>query len=263
MSLKIDLSGKVAIVTGSSQGIGFGVAKVLAEAGCHVAGCARANADSEHPQNFIKGVEAHGVEAFYKQVDVTSLDQLTSFVEATVEKFGRIDLVVSNAGVNVFRGLSECNEADWDFNLSLNLNSHWRLAKLTRPWLEKSDNGTFLVMTSNHGFSTIPGCSPYSITKTALTGLVKSMAIEWGPQVRTVGIAPGFIDTPGNDTWFDSFNDGGVERQRTIDMHPAGKLGTPEEIGGFCAFLASDYAKFITGCTYLMDGGRSALMQDS
>ena len=73
---------------------------------------------------------------------------------------------------------------------------------------------------------------------------------------------PGFIDTPGNQTWFESFPDAEVERQNTIDLHPVKKLGTTEDVGNFCAFLASDLATFISGTTYLMDGGRSAIMQD-
>jgi NAD(P)-dependent dehydrogenase (short-subunit alcohol dehydrogenase family) len=92
--------------------------------------------------------------------------------------------------------------------------------------------------------------------------LVRALSIEWGPSIRTVGIAPGFIDTPGNQKWFDSFEDAQDERQRTIDLHPVKRIGTPEEVGAWCAFLASDYAAFATGATYLLHGGRSALTQD-
>ena len=88
------------------------------------------------------------------------------------------------------------------------------------------------------------------------------MAIEWGPAVHVVGIATGFIETPGNNRWFDSFPVPVIERRRTIKLHPAGKLGSTEEIGALCAFLSSDYAKFITGTTYLADERRSALLQD-
>ena len=98
-----------------------------------------------------------------------------------------------------------CTEERWQYNLDLNLASHWRLSKLCKPYLEQSGEGVILLMTSNHAFGTIPGCFPYSVTKTAITGLVRNLAIEWGPAIRTVGVAPGFIDTAGNDTWFDSF----------------------------------------------------------
>lgn len=90
--------------------------------------------------------------------------------------------------------------------------------------------------------------------------LVRAMAVEWGPSIRTIGLAPGFIDTPENQKWFDSFPDASHERQKTIDRHPVKRLGTPEEIGGWCVFLTSSYASFASGSTYLIDGGRSALM---
>jgi NAD(P)-dependent dehydrogenase (short-subunit alcohol dehydrogenase family) len=92
---------------------------------------------------------------------------------------------------------------------------------------------------------------------------VRSLAIEWGPEIRTVGLAPGFVETPGNDDWFASFPDPAKERSRTIQMHPAGKLGSCEDIGAWSAFLASDFAAFSTGTTYVIDGGRLALLQDS
>ncbi len=260
--LSIDLKNKTAIVTGVSSGIGAGVAEVLARAGCNVAGCARADKNSENILSFIKSVEQHGQKAFYKSVDVTKEEQISSFVEDVAEEFSGIDIVISNAGVNIFRGAAQCSEEDWTYNHELNLASHWHLAKASKQWLEKDSQGVFIVMTSNHAFSSIPGCFPYNVTKTALTGLVRALAIEWGPGIRVLGLAPGFIDTPGNDEWFRSFPNPEEERQRTIKLHPAGKLGTPEEVGSWCAFLCSDMAAFATGTTYLLDGGRSALMQD-
>ena len=155
-----------------------------------------------------------------------------------------------------------CTEERWQYNLDLNLASHWRLSKLCKPYLEKSGEGVILLMTSNHAFGTIPGCFPYSVTKTAITGLVRNLAIEWGPAIRTVGVAPGFIDTAGNDTWFDSFPDAEQERRRTINLHPVKRIGTVDEVGALCVYLASPKARFISGTTILMDGGRSALMQD-
>ena len=120
-----------------------------------------------------------------------------------------------------------------------------------------------IIITSNHAFSTIPGCFPYNVAKTALTGLVRSLTIEWAPAIRTVGIAPGFIDTPGNQAWFNAHDQPEEERARTVNLHPVKKLGTPEEIGAWCVFLASPYASFSAGTTYVIDGGRSAIMQDS
>lgn len=253
----IDLTGKVAVVTGISSGIGQGIARELAKAGAFVSGCATAPDNND----FLDEMQAlNGASALYTQCDVSRAEDLQALVRRTVDKFGKIDILVSNAGRNSFIGAADTDLQAWQANMDLNFVSHWTLARLCKPYLEKQ-NGVIIVMTSNHAFSTIPGCFPYNITKTALTGLVRSLAIEWGPEIRTVGIAPGFIETPGNQKWFDSFADSNEERQRTVDLHPVKKLGTTEEIGGWCVFLASDYAAFASGTTYLVDGGRSALMQ--
>lgn len=262
MSFIIDLKDKVVLVTGVSSGIGYGTARAFAHAGAHVAGCARKPVDDPSAKKFCAAIESEGVKALYVQTDVTQPDELAALVESTIQTFGRLDVVVSNAGANVFEGAAGCNEEQWRHNLDLNLASHWRLAKYCKPYLEKADEGAILLMTSNHAFSSIPGCFPYNVTKTAITGLVRSLAIEWGPEIRTVGIAPGFIDTAGNDTWFASFPDPAAERQRTENLHPVKRIGTVEEVGALCVYLASPMARFISGTTILMDGGRSALMQD-
>lgn len=262
MALQLDLTDKVALVTGATSGIGMGVAKVMAEAGCFVVACGTKNVSDASVQQAIELIQSGGGELLYVQADVSNPDDITLLVKKTIAWKGRIDILVSNAGRNVFKGGEACSDEDWQYNMDLNLRSHWLVAKLCKPHLEKN-NGVAIIMTSNHGFSTIAGCFPYNVAKTALVGLVRSLAIEWGPAVRVVGIAPGFIETPGNQSWFNSFPDPEAERQETINLHPVKRLGTPEEIGGWCAFLASKYAAFSSGTTYLVDGGRSALMQDN
>ncbi|WP_316823822.1 SDR family NAD(P)-dependent oxidoreductase [Pedobacter miscanthi] len=262
MALTIDLKGKIALITGVTSGIGLGIAKMMAKAGCTVIGCAEHSEASEAAQHFLAEMEALDANKDYFRADMVSTEDIETLVSGISSDYGRLDILVSNAGQNVFKGLANCTENDWQFNLDLNLSAHWRLAKRCRP-LFSTNNGTIIMMVSNHAFASIPGCAPYNIAKTALTGLVRSLAIEWGPNIRTVGIAPGFIDTPGNQEWFNSFTDPDQERQRTVALHPVKKLGTVEEIGAWCVFLSSDYAGFASGVTYLIDGGRSALMQDT
>lgn len=261
MSLEINHQEKVAIVTGVTSGIGKGVAKMLAKAGCKVAGCGTSSPHDQGALDFNEIVESQASQSLYQQVDVTRADQLESFVKAVIDRFGRLDILVSNAGVNVFEKPEECTEEKWEFNMNLNLKAHWKLGKLARPHLKKY-GGVFIIMTSNHAYTTIPNCFPYNVTKTALTGLVRSLAIDWGPEIRTVGLAPGFIDTEGGVRWFSEFPDPEAARKKVVDLHPVKRLGTVDEIGGLCAFLASEYAAFISGVTYLVDGGRSTIMQD-
>lgn len=249
---------RIVIVTGTSQGIGQAIAQTFLDNGDIVIGCAFSAAEkapaaqqmlSDYPNRY-----------FYFSVDVTRTEAIQQFVDSAEKLFGRIDVVVSNAGKNVFKGI-DCEESDWEHNFSLNLRSHWYLAKCARPALRKSQ-GTIIIITSNHAFSTMPGCAPYNISKRALLSLVQSLTIEWGPDIRTVGIAPGFIDTLGNQAWFDSHPDAKLARERTIKKHPVGRIGRPEEVGELCLFLSSDKAGFIAGTTIVMDGGRSAVMQD-
>ncbi len=262
MALEIDLTGKRALVTGASDGVGAAVARVLARAGCRVAGTGRVASDHPRAVELLDSLRAEEREGVYLTGDLSDPAVPARLVDETVSSLGGLDIVVSNAGRNDFKGAETASEEDWQDCMNLNLASHWRLAKAARPHLMKNGSGVFIVMTSNHAFQTIPGCFPYNVAKTALTGLVRSLAIEWGPAIRVVGVAPGFIDTPGNQSWFDSFPDPEAERTLTNERHPVGRIGNPDEVGNLCAFLASPLCGFITGDTILIDGGRSALMQD-
>ena len=262
MPLHIDLTGKRALITGASDGVGAGVAEVLARAGCAIVGTGSVAADHPRAIAFRESVERHGVSAGYLSGDLRDPAVPARQVDEAVAALSGLDIVISNAGRNAFHGASGASEQDWQDCMNLNLASHWRLAKAARPHLQQANPGVFIVMSSNHAFHTIPGCFPYNVAKSALTGLVQALAIEWGPAIRVVGVAPGFIDTAGNQAWFDSFPDPSAERDLTNKRHPAGRIGTPEEVGNLCAFLASPLSSFITGNTILMDGGRSALMQD-
>jgi NAD(P)-dependent dehydrogenase (short-subunit alcohol dehydrogenase family) len=263
MPLSIDLIGKRALITGASDGIGTGVAHVLARAGCRLVGTGSVSPDHPRALEFVDAMAREGCAATYLGGDLKDPDTPARLIREAVDALGGLDIVVSNAGRNAFLGVDAAEEQDWQDCMNLNLASHWRLAKAARPHLAQAMPGVFLIMGSNHADRSIPGCFPYNVAKTALTGLVRALAIEWGPAIRVVGIAPGFIDTPGNQAWFDSFPDPATERSRTERMHPAGRIGTVEEVGNLCAFLASPLCGFITGNTVLMDGGRSALLQDS
>jgi len=265
MPFTIDLSDRVVLITGATSGIGLGIARQFARTGATIAGCGLDADDAPGAADFRRVVtDQAGREPLYVQTDVTRPDQLARLVHQTISTFGRLDILASNAGTNVFRGADACTEADWAFNADLNLASHWRLARLCKPYLERSPTGGVVVINAScHGFSSMPGSFSYNVAKTALLGLVRALTLEWSPTIRTVGVAPGFIDTPLNDQWFGTFSDPQAERDRTISQFPMHRLGTVDEIGGWFVFLASDYARFAAGQTYLIDGGRQAVMLDA
>ena len=185
---------------------------------------------------------------------------LAPIVPRKIQHFGAIHILASNAGANVFQVAEHCSRKEWMHNLNLNLESHWNIARLCKPFLEKDGEGVIVVNSSCHAFSTLQGCFPYNIAKAGLKALVQSLAVEWGPAIRTVGVAPGFMDTRITEAYFNSFPDPAAERNKTIAQFPLKRLGTPDEIGAWFVFLSSPYAAFAGGQTYLIDGGRSAQM---
>lgn len=250
------------MVTGVSSGIGAGIAAALAQAGADVAGCGVEPAESAGARDFLAAVAGHGRRAFYQAVDLTEAAATRAWVGQAAEQLGGVDCVVSNAGRNYHLGVAEATEAGFRENMDLNLAAHWRVAQAAKPYLDQAARPVIIVIASNHAYYTIPHSFPYNVAKAGLLALVQSLALDWGPHIRAVGIAPGFVDTPMNIAWFSQFPDPAAKRAQVIGMHPAGRLGTVEEIGALTAFLCSPLAGFITGATYLIDGGRGAVMQD-
>lgn len=262
MTLNIDLSNYRALVTGVSSGIGAGIAEALAQAGCDVAGCGLESTDSEGAQSFIITVEGHERRAFYQSLDISDANSARSFVDWAATQLGGIDLVISNAGRNFFKGVEKATDVDWQANINLNLAAHWRVAQAAKPFLDASPAPVVVIITSNHSLYTMPNSFPYNVAKAGLVAMVQSLAIEWGPHIRAVGIAPGFIDTPLAEAWFNEFPDSAAKRKQIENLHPVGRLGTPNDVGALCVFVCSPLAGNISGNTILIDGGRGAVMQD-
>jgi NAD(P)-dependent dehydrogenase (short-subunit alcohol dehydrogenase family) len=262
MTLNIDLSHYRALITGVSSGIGAGIADALAQAGCDVAGCGLESTESEGAKRFITSVQSHGQRASYQAVDIADADASRSFVHWAATQLRGLDIVVSNAGRNFFKGAEKATDADWEANMNLNLAAHWRVAQAAKTYLDQARAPVVIIITSNHSLYTLPNSFPYNVAKAGLVAMVQSIAIEWGPHIRAVGIAPGFIDTPLADSWFNEFSDPAAKRKQIEELHPVGRLGTPQDVGALCAFLCSPLAGNISGNTILIDGGRSAVMQD-
>jgi NAD(P)-dependent dehydrogenase (short-subunit alcohol dehydrogenase family) len=262
MTLNIDLTNYRALITGVSSGIGAGIADSLAQAGCDIAGCGLEAVESEGAKRFISTVENHGRRAIYQSLDIADANASRSFVNWAAAQLGGLDIVVSNAGRNFFKGIEKATDEDWSANIELNLAAHWRVAQTAKPYLDQARAPVVIIITSNHALYTLPNSFPYNVAKAGLVALVQSMAIEWGPHLRAVGIAPGFIDTPLADAWFNEFPDPAAKRKQIEALHPVGRLGTPQDVGALCAFLCSPLAGNISGNTILIDGGRNAVMQD-
>ena len=241
--MQISLEGKVAIVTGASRGIGKAIAAGFAEAGASVMLTSRKRDGLE-----AAAAEIGGDVAVFP-AHVGKPEDGRACVEATIERFGGLDILVNNAGANPYYGATlGVDEARYDKTFEVNLRGPlfwsqiaWELAFKDRP-------GVIINISSTGGIRTDFGLGVYNITKAALIHMTRQLAGELGP-TRVVGIAPGLVKTDFAGYLVENFGDDLAKRV------PTGRLGEPEDIGNLATFLASDKASWITGDTYVIDGG--------
>lgn len=253
-STLFDLNGKVALVTGSTRGIGRSIAEELARAGARVAVSSRkAEACAEVKADF----ERQGFEVLAQPCNVSRKEDLQALVQVTLAKWGRIDIVVANAASNPYFGpLTGISDEAFDKIVANNLKSVLWLAGMTLPGMGERKGGSFIVVGSIGGLIANTVIGAYGISKAADHHLVRNLAAEWGPKnVRVNAIAPGLIKTEfARALWEDEKR--AAER---VSNTPLRRLGEPRDIGGIAVFLASDAAAFITGQVIVADGGVTIL----
>jgi NAD(P)-dependent dehydrogenase (short-subunit alcohol dehydrogenase family) len=242
------LSGKRVIVTGASNGIGAAIAALFAGHGAHVAGydvTAPVEADGGTCEMFVRG-------------DVADADAVEAFVDAAQQRFGGIDALVSNAGVDVFSDPLELSASDWMRNLEINLGGHWNFARAVLPCMLAQGAGSVVNIASVHGHKIVRGAFPYNVAKHGLIGMTKALALEYAARgLRFNSISPGLIAVERIERWLQSQPDPAAARQQQIDLLPPGRMGTPEEVAHTALFLASDESRFINAADILVDGGRT------
>ena len=250
-----DLSGKVALVTGSTRGIGKSIAEQLALAGARVAISSR---KAEACEAVRAEFAANGFEVLAKPCNVAHKEELQALVDAATAKWGRLDIVVANAASNPYYGpITAIPDEAFDKIIHNNVRSVLWLASMTLPGMaqraerEKS-GGSFIVVGSIGGIKANTLIGAYGVSKAADHHLVRNLAAEWGPKgLRVNAIAPGLIRTEfARALWEDEK----LSRER-IQATPLRRLGEPRDIGGIAVFLASDAAAFITGQCIVADGG--------
>ncbi|WP_254808529.1 SDR family NAD(P)-dependent oxidoreductase [Natronosalvus amylolyticus] len=243
--------GQTAIVTGSTRGIGAGIAARLAAEGANVVVTGRT---AEAGKAVVDAIEADGGEAVFVEADMREPDDIAALAEATAETYGGVDILVNNAGVQTETAVDEASMDDWAFVLETDFRAYWLAAKAA---LEHMDEGSIINISSNHAESTMPGLFPYNAVKAGINGMTRAMALDLGPSIRTNTVAPGWIEI---ERTREELPGGRLEEVESI--HPVGRIGTPADVAGVVAFLASKDAAFITGSTLLVDGGRGAVLQD-
>ena len=249
---------QAAIVTGSAKGIGWGIAKVLSEKGAKVA---IVDWDAENGKKTAEELSQNGKEAVFIQCDVSNEEQVKAMIDAVIKTFGRIDVLVNNAGIGVYKALLDTSSEDWDRCLGVNLKGVFLCSKYAIPHMQKLGKGAIVNISSVHSFQTVNGVAPYCASKGGITALTRNMAIDYGPTIRVNSIAPGWVLTPLIQGIFDSYPDPADQRRQVEQRQVMKRIGQPEDIGNAVAFLASDEASFITGAQLFVDGGLTAQLE--
>ena len=245
-----DLTGKVAVVTGSTRGIGRAIAERMAEAGARVVISSR---KADVCDQVAGEMRAAGHEAVAIPCNVSRKEDVEALAAKAQETYGKVDILVCNAAANIALGpLSSLTEAAYEKMMATNVQGVWRLCNLLIPPMAERGDGTVIVISSIAAIRGNDFAGLYGVTKAAEVGLVKNYAVEWAPKnVRVNAILPGFVKTDFSKAiWEDD-----KMREAELARIPLNRIGDPDDIAGVAVMLASRAGAFITGQTIVADGG--------
>lgn len=245
-----DLSGRVALVTGSTRGIGFATARLLGQAGAKIVVSSRKPAACDEA---VSRLAAEGITAVAIPCHVGRDEDLRALVDGTLAQYGRIDIVVANAAINpVFSTMQNLPEDAWDKVFDVDLKSVWRLSRYALPHVAKQSEGAMILLSSIGSLVASPSSGAYSIAKAGVNHLARQLAWEWGPSgIRVNAIAPGVTRT-------DMIKAGLPNDEALVPVirrTPLRRIGEPEDIAATILFLASQAGRHMTGQTLTVDGG--------
>jgi 3-oxoacyl-[acyl-carrier protein] reductase len=246
--MQIDLENKVALVTGASRGIGRACALALAQSGAHVV--INYRGQQQAAADVVDQIAQQGGKAVAVQADVSQAAEVEQLVKATTDAFGRIDILINNAGITRDNLLLRMKEAEWDDVLGTNLRGTFLLTKAVLRPMTKARWGRIVSISSVVGLTGNAGQANYAAAKAGLIGFTKSVAREMASRNITANVvAPGFVDTDITTHLSDTI------KTTVVGTIPAGRFGQPDDVAAAVVFLASDYAAYITGQTLAVDGG--------
>jgi NAD(P)-dependent dehydrogenase (short-subunit alcohol dehydrogenase family) len=247
------LADKVAFITGSASGIGRATATRFAQEGACVA---IVDENGEGARETADQIAEIGGRAVVKVLDVTDSAAVGAAVEETVGEFGGLDVVINNAGIDIFGGVEDLSEPDWDRELEVNLKSAFIVSKAAWPHLKAGGGGAVINTGSVAGLRGIADNVGYCVSKAGIIMLTKCLALSGAPDnVRVNCICPGFTATGMIEGYFADQQDPEEARRLALGLHPLGRFGKPRDIADGFVFLASDEAEWVTGSTVTIDGG--------
>jgi 2-dehydro-3-deoxy-D-gluconate 5-dehydrogenase len=247
-----DLTGRVAIVTGGNGGIGLGMARGLATAGAAVVVAARDEAKSAEA---VRELEGLGARAVAVRVDVTEAASCRAMVQSTLDRFGRLDVLVNNAGTNIRKQPQEYTLEEWHLILETNLTSAFACSQAAYPAMRQAGGGKIIMIGSMMSIFGASFTAPYAATKGGIVQLARALACAWAKdKIQVNAVLPGWIDSA--LTRRARRDIAGLE-ERVTARTPAGRWGVPDDFAGIAVFLASPASDFVTGTAIPVDGGYS------
>ncbi|WP_042351362.1 SDR family NAD(P)-dependent oxidoreductase [Bacillus massiliigorillae] len=247
---RFDLSGRVAIVTGGSKGLGSGMAYALAEQGADVVITSRNQAEGELVAEKIRSM---GRRSIALSVDVQDISSINQMVKTVTEEFGKIDILINNAGVGVTKFALEVTEEDWDRVVDTNLKGVFFCAQAVAKVMKEQKYGKIINVSSLAGMKGSNAMAPYCASKAGVINLTRALAKEWARyNINVNAIAPGYIQTALNEEELSNE----AFRSKLLSAMPIKRLGELDDLAGTVALLASEASSYITGQTIIIDGGR-------
>ncbi|MBC7237502.1 MAG: glucose 1-dehydrogenase [Chloroflexi bacterium] len=252
------LAGKVALITGSTSGIGRATAELFAREGAKVVVNGRRE---ELGWRVVEGIRAAGGEATFYRADVTVSEELRGLVQHAVDTYGRLDVLMNNAWSSRLAPVLELSEEDWDYGVNVILKATFLGCKYAIPHMIAQGGGSIINTSSVHGVLAARRFLPYEPAKAGLIHLTRQIAVDYGHQgIRVNAICPGFIEIERSAEWLAAHPE--VHQWNRV-LYPVGRHGVPMDIAYAALFLASDESSFITGHALMVDGGLTIQLQDS
>lgn len=246
------LKGKVTLITGAASGLGQATALLFAKEGAKVV---VADVNEIGGVETVDPIRSAGGEATFVRTDVTSAKDAEAMVKATIDAYGKLDVLFNNAGIAMRLPVVELPEADWDRCIDINLKGVYLSSKYAIPEMINNGGGSIINMASIFGIVGARTRAAYAASKGGVVNLTRSMALDYAPyQIRVNCICPGFVETP----LFKGVVKSQEEYQALVNLHPMGRLGTPMDVAYGALYLASDESAFVTGIALPIDGGYTA-----
>jgi len=249
----MDLSGKVAVVTGAGAGIGRGVARAFADHGARVAAL---DINLETARETASSIDEGGDKVLAVQADVGQEESVDAAFVAIAEKFGRVDCLLNIAGIELYKEFLDYSSAEWDRQLAVNLKSVFLCSRRAVPHMQRAGGGSIVSTASVQALATTGNIAPYAAAKGGIVAMTRDMARDLGKfNIRVNAICPGVIQTPMLDRSFTDTGDRDAYVKKLQKALPLGRIGAPADIAHAALFLSSSYSTYVTGVALIVDGG--------